>query len=140
MAPNHSATEIDCPVQLKATQNHLLALPSHLSLTEKCFETHETQVFGGSEDENIKETRAFFSAFEASFKQQPLRNILSLICFSVHNNLPLQMWYIFQRLNKSEFKPGTEVKKQGPEAKGTKEHKDQQSTPQKQPQYDTNPR
>lgn len=107
-------------------------------MKEKCFETHETQEFGGSEDENIKETRAFFSAFEASFKQQPLRSILSLICFSVHNNLPLQTWYIFQRFNKSEFKHGTEVKKRGPGAKRYK--KRPKRTPQEQPQNDINPR
>lgn len=47
------------------------------------------------------------------------------------------MWYIFQRLNKNEFKPGTEVEKQGSEAKGYK--RTQKRAPQEQPQYDTNP-
>lgn len=64
----------------------------------------------------------------------------------MHDNLPLQTWYIFQRLNKSEFKPSTEVKKQDLKQKGTmlqehqKKKNHQKTTPQDQPQYDTNPR
>lgn len=37
MPPNHSVTEIDCPVQLKATQNHMIAFPSYFSFDRKVF-------------------------------------------------------------------------------------------------------
>lgn len=110
---------LSCSTESNTKPPQLTALPSHLSFDRKVFwDTWNSGIWGLRWKH--KRDRAFFSAFEASLKQQPLRNILSLICFSVHDNLPLQTWDIFQRLNKSEFNPGTEVKEQGPDAKGYK--------------------